>query len=327
MNAGWFINNFAASVVSIVAVLYFVIAGSNNAEEAALVLCYSLMVPYLLGMVGFLVMHTSTLLTSLERALEYQKLEQEAAHHLETDEEGWLQQGTIEFENVTLKYRKELPLVLHGLSFKISHGEKVGICGRTGAGKSSVINLLLRLVDSTTGCIRIGGQDLQGMGLHALRSAITVIPQTPLLMAGTVRKCLDPFDHFTDEQVVEALRKAGLPGDFSEHMVTKGGNNLSGGQRQLVCFARAALRSSALLLLDEPTASVDEETDQKLQRMIRSTFGCSTVVTVAHRLETIIDCDKILVMKAGMVAEFGPPSQLLENGGEFSSMCAINRQH
>eukprot|EP00656_Telonema_subtile_P050004 TRINITY_DN6364_c0_g1_i1.p1 TRINITY_DN6364_c0_g1~~TRINITY_DN6364_c0_g1_i1.p1 ORF type:complete len:1232 (+),score=333.15 TRINITY_DN6364_c0_g1_i1:196-3891(+) len=328
MNAGWFTNNFVSSMISVAAVVYYVINGSSSdTEQAALVLAYSLMVPYYLGMCGYVLMHTTTLLTSLERVLEYSSLEQEPAHHLQGDKPDWLQQGTVEFEDVSLQYRPELPLVLQGVSFSVAHGEKIGICGRTGAGKSSVVNLLLRLVDAQEGgTIRIGGQDIRDMGLHALRSSITVIPQTPLLMAGTVRKCLDPFDKHTDQEITTALHKAGFAPEFAQQTVAKGGSNLSGGQRQLVCFARAALRSSPLLLLDEPTASIDEETDQKLQTMVRESFAQSTILTVAHRLESIAACDKILVMKAGKVAEFGPPEELMSREGEFASMRKVNAQ-
>uniref|UniRef100_A0A0K8S5P0 ABC transporter domain-containing protein n=2 Tax=Lygus hesperus TaxID=30085 RepID=A0A0K8S5P0_LYGHE len=230
----------------------------------------------------------------------------------------WPSNGTVEFKNYEVRYREGLELVLRGISFNIKGGEKIGIVGRTGAGKSSMTLSLFRIIEAAGGNIQIDGIDISKMGLHALRSRLTIIPQDPVLFSGTLRMNLDPFEKYSDEQTWQALDLAhlkafvsGLPTKL-QHQVTEGGENLSLGQRQLVCLARALLRKSKVLVLDEATAAVDLETDDLIQRTIRSEFASCTILTIAHRINTIMDSDRVLVLDKGLVIEFDPPDVLLK---------------
>ncbi|KAI6216885.1 ATP-binding cassette sub-family C member 3 [Aphelenchoides fujianensis] len=245
----------------------------------------------------------------VERVREYANLEPEAI---------WKQPPTatpadssVEFRGVSLRYREQDGTVLHKVSFRVEAGEKIGIVGRTGAGKTSLSSLLFRLVDPFEGFIEIGGANINDLG-RKLREILTIIPQDPILFCGTLRSNLDPFEEFTDEQLWSALQRA--------HLAPVG-------QRQLVCLARALLRTTSILVLDEATAAVDAETDRVIQETIRTNFSTSTILTIAHRLHTIMDYDKVLVMDAGRVREFDAPAALLarENGlfREFARMAGI----
>ncbi len=202
----------------------------------------------------------------------------------------------------------------------------MGIVGRTGAGKSSLTMGLFRLIEPAEGEILIDGVDVSELGLHDLRSKLSIIPQDPILFAGTLRMNLDPFEQYRDEEVTTALKQAHLA-EFAEsvglgHDVHEGGANLSVGQRQLVCLARALLRRSRILVLDEATAAVDVETDEIIQKTIREQFSQSTIITIAHRLNTIIDYNKIVVLSAGEIKEFDSPENLLKDkSSAFYSMC------
>ena len=209
-----------------------------------------------------------------------------------------------------MRYRDDFPDVLKGVSASIAGGEKIGIVGRTGAGKSSIAALIFRLVEASGGQILIDGVDCATVGLGALRRAITVIPQDPVLMAGTIRHNLDPFNQYSDEAIAAALKKAQLDPAMAPIKVAAGGTNLSAGQRQLLCFARAFLSVRKIVLLDEPTASCDQATDNQVQALVETEFADSTVLTIAHRLNTIVTADRILVMRDGQVAEFGTPEEL-----------------
>ncbi len=219
-------------------------------------------------------------------------------------------------------------MVLHEVSFACSAHQRVGIVGRTGAGKSSLTMALFRLIEPSGGRILIDGLDISALGLHDLRSKLSIIPQDPVLFAGSLRMNLDPFNQHSDQEVQTALQQAHL-GDFLaaasgglDFVVHEGGSNLSVGQRQLVCLGRALLRHSKVLVLDEATAAVDVETDEIIQRTIREQFSDSTIVTIAHRLNTIIDYDKIVVLSAGSVKEFDSPENLLKDkSSAFYSMC------
>ncbi|KAL5968006.1 Canalicular multispecific organic anion transporter 2 [Taenia solium] len=233
-------------------------------------------------------------------------------------------QGEIEFVNYSTRYRDDLDLVLRSLSFTIMPGEKIGIVGRTGSGKSSLVLALFRIIEAAEGEIRLDGHNIAEIGLHDLRGRITLIPQDPVLFSGTLRSNLDPFNTHSDDTIWEALALANLRSfveavspDGLKMTIAEGGNNLSVGQRQLVCLARALLRQSRVLVLDEATAAVDPQTDQLIQRTVRNEFASSTVLTIAHRLDTIIDYDRIMVLDAGRLIEMGTPKELAGRSGSL----------
>jgi ABC-type multidrug transport system fused ATPase/permease subunit len=232
---------------------------------------------------------------------------------------GWPWQGGLVFSGVKLRYRKDFDQVLKNLTLSINPGEYIGVVGRTGSGKSSIFRALLRLTEPEEGQIYLDGIDITKVGLDALRSGVSIIPQDPVLFSGSIRENLDPFSKVSDDDLWNALEKSnmhetirGLPGGLS-FSVAEGGENFSIGQRQLICLARALVRRSKLLLLDEATSSVDYETDLLIQKTIKSEFKSSTVLTIAHRLNNIMEADRVLVMDAGEVAEFDTPSNLIQN--------------
>jgi len=225
--------------------------------------------------------------------------------------------GTIEVNNVSMSYR-DGPLVLKGLSFSARKGEKVGLVGRTGSGKSSIMIALFRIEKLTAGEISIDGIDCASMPIRTLRSKLCIIPQEAVMFSSTVRFNLDPFNEVTDVELWNVLEQVrmkdviqALP-DRLDEKVHEGGKNFSVGQRQLICIARAILRKPSILMLDEATASIDNETDEFIQTMIRDTFKDCTILTVAHRLHTIIDSDRIVVLDDGRVIENGTPNELLK---------------
>uniref|UniRef100_A0A8D2NVG1 Canalicular multispecific organic anion transporter 1 n=1 Tax=Zosterops lateralis melanops TaxID=1220523 RepID=A0A8D2NVG1_ZOSLA len=268
-----------------------------------------------------------TNIVAVERVHEYMKVKNEAPWVTKTrPPRGWPSKGEIQFVDYKVRYRPELDLVLHGITCDIGSTEKVGIVGRTGAGKSSLTNCLFRILEAAGGKIVIDDVDIATIGLHDLRNSLTIIPQDPVLFTGTLRMNLDPFDQYSDEEVWKALELAhlkpyvqGLPEGLL-HFVSEGGENLSVGQRQLVCLARALLRKSKILVLDEATAAVDLETDNLIQTTIRSEFADCTVLTIAHRLHTIMDSNRVMVLHAGQIVEFDSPEELLTKEGVFSAM-------
>lgn len=230
----------------------------------------------------------------------------------------WLQRGEVEFSKVSMRYRPGLPLVLKEVSFTVPAGAKVGVCGRTGSGKSTCMLLLLRIVEPAEGVVRIDGRDVRDLSLEALRGAVAMIPQDPVLFSGTLRQNLDPFGTHSDAELLAVVDKVQLRpavdalGGGLEATVAEYGENFSTGQRQLMCLARALLRNGTILLMDEATSSVDYDTDQTIQTLIREEFARATVITIAHRLNTIIDSDAVLVLSDGRRAEFGKPHELLQ---------------
>uniref|UniRef100_A0A3Q3FJ42 Multidrug resistance-associated protein 1 n=1 Tax=Labrus bergylta TaxID=56723 RepID=A0A3Q3FJ42_9LABR len=239
---------------------------------------------------------------------------------------GWPTEGHIQIRGFSLRYRPDLEPAIRNISIDIQGGEKVGIVGRTGAGKSSLMLGLFRIIEAAEGNIFIDGVDVSKLGLHELRSRITIIPQDPVLFSGSLRMNLDPFDCYSDEEVWRALEfshlksfVSGLP-DKLNHECSEGGENLSVGQRQLLCLARALLRKTKILVLDEATAAVDMETDNLIQSTIRSQFEDCTVLTIAHRLNTIMDYNRVLVLEKGEMAEFDSPAVLTAQRGAFYKM-------
>ncbi|KAL8091101.1 ABC transporter C family member 12-like isoform X1 [Apium graveolens] len=299
------------------------------ASAMGLLLTYSLNITSLLSNVLSLASTAENSLNSVERVGTYIDLPSEALTVIETNRPppGWPSHGSIIFEDVVFRYRPELPPVLHGLSFTISPGEKVGIVGRTGAGKSSMLNALFRIVELDKGRIMIDYCDVAKFGLADLRKVLCIIPQMPVLFSGTVRFNLDPFNEHNDADIWEALDRAHLKDVIMnythglEAKISEGGENFSVGQMQLLSLARALLRRSKILVLDEATAAVDVSTDALIQNTVREEFKTCTMLIIAHRLNTIIDSDKILVLDAGQVREYDAPEKLLSNEtGAFSKM-------
>ncbi|KAL2743664.1 putative multidrug resistance-associated protein lethal(2)03659 isoform X1 [Vespula maculifrons] len=254
-------------------------------------------------------------MTSVERILEYSKMESEPPLESTPDKkppENWPQQGKIEFRGVSMRYALLEPPVLMDLTFEIKAKEKIGIVGRTGAGKSSLISALFRFAE-IDGPILIDDIDTSVIGLHDLRSKMSIIPQEPFLFSGSLRRNLDPFDNYQDSLLWQALEEVELKEMGLEAHINEGGSNLSVGQRQLVCLARAIVRNNPILILDEATANVDPRTDELIQKTIRRKFENCTVLTIAHRLNTVMDSDRILVMDAGHAVEFDHPHILLQN--------------
>lgn len=271
-------------------------------------------------------------ITAIERVDAMAKVPQEApmltdsAHSVP---ESWPASGQVEFRDVCLRYRPGLPLALNKLSFTIPPGKRCGIVGRTGAGKSSLAVALFRIVELESGSILIDNVDLAPLGLSDVRGrqhGMTIIPQDPFLVGSTLRECLDPFDSYKDDQVFEALQSVRLArSDDDKAMllqtrVEEGGSNYSVGERQLLTLATALLSQPKVLVLDEATASIDYETDAFCQSLLRTRFEHTTLITVAHRLNTIMDYDVILVMDQGHAIEFGPPAELLRKDGPFSQL-------
>uniref|UniRef100_A0AAQ4P9D6 ABC-type glutathione-S-conjugate transporter n=1 Tax=Gasterosteus aculeatus aculeatus TaxID=481459 RepID=A0AAQ4P9D6_GASAC len=268
-------------------------------------------------------------IVSVERVNEYADTPKEASWSIEGSSlpPDWPQRGTIEFQDYGLQYRKGLELALKGITLQVHERERVGIVGRTGAGKSSLALGIFRILEAAKGKILIDGVDIADVGLHDLRSRITIIPQDPVLFSGSLRMNLDPFDTYTDEEVWRSLELAHLQNfvsnlpDKINHECSEGGENLSLGQRQLVCLARALLRKTKILVLDEATAAVDLETDALIQSTIRTQFEDCTVLTVAHRLNTIMDYTRVIVMDRGHISEMDTPANLIAQRGQFYRMC------
>ncbi|KAJ3122071.1 hypothetical protein HK098_003135 [Nowakowskiella sp. JEL0407] len=300
------------------AVLTIYFYGTIPASVVGLMLTYSLNVTQTLNWWVRQSCEIETNIVSVERIKEYSELPTEAAEYTSYPlPDQWPDKGIIKFDSYSTKYRAELDLVLRQISFETKAGEKIGIVGRTGAGKSSLTLSLFRMIEPTDGSILIDGEDITKIGLQDLRSRITIIPQDPVLFAGTVRSNLDPFTQYDDEAVWKSLESANLKDKIMEMdgkleaVVVQGGENFSVGQRQLVCLARALLRKSKILVLDEATAAIDVETDDIIQKVIRREFSDCTTLTIAHRINTVIDCDRILVLDKGQVAEFDSPEKLL----------------
>ncbi len=278
---------------------------------------------------GFLIQafgEAEAAITSIERMHSLEMLPQEKKMITSVDcrvDKSWPQKGELVFDNVSLRYRPGLPLSLDGLSFKVNHGERCAIVGRTGAGKSTLTTALFRLVEVEEGSISLDGVDLSTLGLSDVRgrrNGMFILPQDPAVFSGTIRSNLDPFLVHSDEDLVRALELIKFPQTSLNEAVEEGGGNFSAGEKQLLCLARAMLANPCLLVLDEATSSCDRETDSSVQQMLRSQFPDTTLLTIAHRLDTIIDYDVVIVMENGRVAEMGSPRDLLSSCGIFTDM-------
>ncbi|CCE86240.1 Piso0_005899 [Millerozyma farinosa CBS 7064] len=311
-----------------------------NAASVGLLLSYVLEIAGQLSMVLRVYTQLENEMNSVERLHSYANYLPQEAPAIITENrprDTWPEKGEIKFEKASMAYREGLPLALKDMTTTIKSNEKVGICGRTGAGKSSVMSTLFRLSELSSGRIIIDDVDISTIGLTDLRSKLTIIPQDPILFRGTIRSNLDPFGDFSDDALLDSMKRANLiekeivhSSELTSmkhkfelgHVVEEEGSNYSLGERQLIVFARALVQNSKILVLDEATSSVDYETDSKIQETIKREFNDCTILCIAHRLRTIINYDKILVLDKGTVKEFDIPRSLFDlEGGIFRQMC------
>ncbi|KAH8425873.1 putative ABC multidrug transporter [Aspergillus melleus] len=315
-----------AGIAAVLIILVVTLRGSIGAGYVGVAL---LNVILFSQSIKLLVTFWTNLETHIGSILRVKSFSENVASEDQPDEKGtvppeWPSRGEISFENVSAEYRASEP-VLNNISIAIQAGEKVAICGRTGSGKTSLIMSIFRMVDITSGSILIDGIDISQIPRQEIRSRINGVSQSPLLIQGSVRKNIDPTGHCSDHSVLAALKtvqlstkvqeKGGLDTDIDELF-------LSQGQKQLFCLARAILRSGNILVLDEATSSVDTRTDEIMQRIIREKFAKHTIVTVAHKLETILDYDRVIVLDSGRIIESGNPHNLLASDSHFSSLYA-----
>ncbi|KTW27041.1 hypothetical protein T552_02533 [Pneumocystis carinii B80] len=316
------------------------VVSNINPTTSGLILSYSLQI---IGIMSWMLRQFSEFeinMNSVERVHHYsENLNTEAPLIIpeKRPPPDWPQNGEIIFNNVWLKYMEDLPYSLKNLNIHITKGEKVGIVGRTGAGKSSIIVALYRLVEISKGSITIDGISISDIGLHDLRSKLSIIPQDPILFEGTIRSNLDPFQQYTDQEIWDSLKKSwfldsikeyhgkndeGLSEFNLEWHVEADGQNFSHGQRQLLTMARALLRKSKIVIFDEATSSIDARTDLKIQQTVQTYFKDITLLCIANRINTVINYDTIIVISSGTLVEFGPPKELFnKEDGAFRSMC------
>nr|XP_046212964.1 ATP-binding cassette sub-family C member 3 isoform X1 [Oncorhynchus gorbuscha] len=320
---------FIGNCIVLFAALFAVIGKDKlNPGLVGLSVSYALLVTMSLNWMVRMTSDLESNIVAVERVKEYSETKTEAPWEVEDKKPSpdWPSQGNVEFSDYSVRYREGLELVLKNLTLSVKGGEKIGIVGRTGAGKSSMTLCLFRLLEAAGGEITIDGVKISEIGLHDLRSKLTIIPQEPVLFSGSLRMNLDPFERYSDVEVWKALELSHLNKFVSnqpaklELECSEGGENLSVGQRQLVCLARALLRKTRILILDEATAAIDLETDDLIQSTIRTQFEDCTVFTIAHRLNTIMDYTRVLVLDKGQIAEFDTPTNLLFQRGIFYGM-------
>ncbi|NXY67006.1 MRP1 protein, partial [Glareola pratincola] len=321
---------FLGNLMVFFAALFVVLAGNTvSSSTVGLSISYALNIIQSLNFWVRKACEIETNAVSIERVCEYAKMDKEKPWIMsKRPPVGWPDRGIIEFVNYKAKYRTNLGLALNDVSFQTQSKEKVGIVGRMGAGKSTLTNCLFRVLEGSEGKIIIDGVDISTIGLHDLRGNLNIIPQDPVLFSGTVQSNLDPLGKHSDLELWEVLELCDLK-DFVQslpkkllHEISEGGENLSVGQRQLVCLARVLLRKTKILVLDEATASVDMETDNLVQSTIKREFYDCTILTIAHRLHTVMDSERVLVLDAGRILEYDTPRNLLQGKGAFSQMVA-----
>lgn len=326
-----FIGNCVVLCAALFAVLSQHWGAALSAGIAGLSVSYALNITEALNFAVRYISELEMNIVAVERIKEYAEIATEAEWRVDhfKPEKDWPSKGQILLKNYSTQYNPNLDLVLRQLNASIAPAEKIGVVGRTGAGKSSLTLALFRIIEPIQGAIIIDGVDISLIGLHDLRSNLTIIPQDPVLFSETLRFNLDPSQVYSDQEIWASLELAhlktfvsSLPGGL-QYQISEGGENISIGQRQLICLTRALLRKSKVIILDEATAAVDLATDLLIQETVRREFHSSTVLTIAHRLNTIIDCDRIIVLENGLIREFDSPQNLLASRSSifFSMAC------
>ncbi|ELP89532.1 lipid A export ATP-binding/permease protein msbA, putative [Entamoeba invadens IP1] len=273
-------------------------------------------IPNTIGVFSRAIIGIETDMQSTERVLQLNKLREEESESIKANyvipPKTWPSTGSVEFIDFKFKYRRGLPMKLKGINAKIESKEKIGIAGRTGSGKSTLMAGILRIEEAYSGQIKIDGIDISTIPLDILRKQICILPQEATLFSGSLKYNLDPRYEMTDEKLKNVLNRVECTNGLHDR-VAEGGDNFSLGQRQLLCLARALLNGSKLLIMDEATANIDIQTDKNIQEMIRTNFNDVTVITVAHRLQTIMDADRVMVFDNGMLKEMETPYNLIQD--------------
>ncbi|KAJ6965984.1 ABC transporter C family member 3-like [Populus alba x Populus x berolinensis] len=313
--------------------LAFLVSFRSNIDPAivGLAVTYGLNLNMLQASVIWNLCDCENKIISVERIIQYMSIPSELPLVVEANRSGrsWPSHGEVDVNNLQVCYAPQLPLVLRGITCTFPGGKKTGIVGRTGSGKSTLIQTLFRIVKPAAGQIMIDGLDISSIGLHDLRSRLSIIPQDPTMFEGTIQSNLDPLEEHTDELIWEALDKCQLGDEVRkkerklDSTVNENGENWSMGQRQLVCLGRVLLKKSKVLVLDEATASVDTSTDNLIQQTLRQHFSDCTVITIAHRITSVLDSDMVLLLSHGLVMEYDSPTRLLENkSSSFAQLVA-----
>ena len=292
-----------------------------SANVIGILLTYSIKLDRSLIMGLHIMTRLENSMVDIERCLKYTECPSEAPKTkiIDATLSQWPNKGKIQFIDFSVKYRPDTEIVLKNINFEIKPNEKVGIAGRTGSGKSTITLCLFRLLEATQGKILIDDVDISTIGLDILRSSLTIIPQDPALMEGTLRYNIDPLNKYNDSDIKEVMRMIGFdyildksPDGISQ-IVTEGGANLSVGEKQLICITRAILRKSKIIIMDEATASIDYQTEEIIQRAIGELLKDSTIITIAHRIKTIINYDRIMTLENGEIVNFDTPQNLLKD--------------
>ncbi|XP_053388123.1 multidrug resistance-associated protein 1-like isoform X2 [Mercenaria mercenaria] len=320
---------FLGNIILLAAIMIAITSDTLNGGQLGLSVTYAVQITFSLNTVVWSVTEMEMNVVSAERVNEFSDLPSEAEWKEDkvVPRKDWPATGNISYRKYCTRYRAGLDLVLKGITFNIQNGEKIGVVGRTGAGKSSLTLSLFRIIEASGGSIYIDGVNIANLGLHTLRRNITILPQEPVLFSGSLKMNVDPLNQFTDDEIWGALECAHLKSFAAKqpegllYDCGEAGQNFSVGQRQLVCLARTLLNKTKVLVLDEATAAVDLETDSLIQQTIRTQFSDCTIFTIAHRLNTIMDYDRVMVLDKGLIKEFAAPRELLnDREGIFHSM-------
>ncbi|XP_071721308.1 ABC transporter C family member 14-like [Rutidosis leptorrhynchoides] len=329
---GWvgFRLEFLGSLFLCVSTVFLIILPSSivKPENVGMSLSYGLSLNSALFWALLMSCSVENQMVSVERIKQFINIPSEAewVNKDNPPPSNWPSHGNIELTDLQVRYRPNTPLIIKGITLSIKGGEKIGVVGRTGGGKSTLIQVLFRLVEPSSGSITIDGINILNLGLHDVRSRFGIIPQEPILFEGTVRSNIDPLGQHSDDEIWRSLERCQLnnvvaekPGKLDSAVVDNG-DNWSVGQRQLLCLGRVMLKHCKILFMDEATASVDSQTDAVIQKIIREDFADCTIISIAHRIPTVMDCDRVLVLDAGYVKEFDKPSKLIERPSLFGAL-------